>query len=275
MCIVAFLYKKSQTFYKMFSHHKGIAMTQYYFANWKTYQSLASVKKFLKDAKLYQDIDKDKNDLILGIASSYEHLYYVKKSLQKSSVLIGAQDCSHHSQGAYTGQVSVACLAELGINFSIIGHSEARSMLMQSHEVIALKCKMLLAASIIPIICIGESLAEYNQGITFQALHEQLEAILEILQSYTGSTSIFIAYEPLYAIGTGIVPEKKALQNVFYFLQSLIEQFPIAKNVMFLYGGSVSSLSISQLQGIDGLSGFLIGKSSIDFQELKKIVESK
>ena len=97
--------------------------------------------------------------------------------------------------------------------------------------------------------------------------------VLRFLQSYQGSVKVFIAYEPVYAIGTGVIPSKNDLQDVFCFLKSLVKEVPIAKNVMFLYGGSVSSQTVLQLQKIDGISGFLIGKASIDFQELKKIVE--
>ncbi len=248
---------------------------RYYFANWKMFQSFSAVKKFTKQA-LRDDLflHPDKNTYI-GIAASYEHLYYVEQKLKKSAVHVGAQDCSNVIAGPYTGQVSVQSLSELNLSFCIIGHSEVRQYLGQSNELIALKFKLLLAANISPIFCIGQTLAQQQAGFTCQVLFDQLEAILDTLSSYHGTTKIFIAYEPIYAIGSGILPKTEELQEVFSFLQSLFVQLPIAKNVMFLYGGSVCDAALPQLAEIKGISGFLIGKASIDFQELKKIVESK
>lgn len=245
----------------------------YYFANWKMYQSLATIKKFLKEYKKDQDLQADAAHRYVGIAASYEHLYFMQQKLKNSSLSVGAQDCSQFLQGAYTGQVSVQSLAEIQAAFCLVGHSEVRQLLGQSDELIASKFKMLIAANISPILCIGETLAQKQDDMTLQVLFDQLEPILRFLQSYQGSVKVFIAYEPVYAIGTGVIPSKKDLQGVFYFLKSLVKEVPIAKNVMFLYGGSVSSQTVLQLREIDEISGFLIGKASIDFQELKKIVE--
>ncbi len=246
---------------------------QYYFANWKMYQSSTMIEKFLKNYKKDESFNHGLNNRYIGIAASYEHLYFLQQKLKKSSLFVGAQDCSQFLNGAYTGQVSVQSLSEMNMSFCIVGHSEIRQFLGQSDELVALKFKLLIAANISPILCIGETFAQKEEGITLQVLFDQLEPILRFLQSYQGSVKIFIAYEPVYAIGTGIVPNKNELQEVFYFLKKLVKEVPVAKNVMFLYGGSVSSQSLSQLQGIDEISGFLIGKASIDFQELKKIVE--
>ncbi|MDP3788635.1 MAG: triose-phosphate isomerase [Candidatus Chromulinivorax sp.] len=246
---------------------------KYYFANWKMFQSLSAIKKFLKDYKKDGSWQLESATRKIGIAASYEHLYFLQQKLKKSSLSIGAQDCSQFLHGAYTGQVSVQSLAEMQLPFCIVGHSEVRQFLGQSDELIALKFKLLIAANISPILCIGETLTQKEEGMTLQVLFDQLEPVLRFLQSYQGSVKIFIAYEPVYAIGTGIVPSIKDLQDIFCFLKNIVQQVPVAKNVMFLYGGSVSSKNASQLQEIDEISGFLIGKSSIDFQELKKIVE--
>jgi triosephosphate isomerase len=248
---------------------------KYYFANWKMYQSFAAIKKFLKDYKKDLSWQTDSVHKYVGIAASYEHLYFLQQKLKNSSMSVGAQDCSQFLHGAYTGQVSVQSLAETQTSFCLVGHSEVRQLLGQSDELIGLKFKLLVAANISPILCIGETFAQKQDGMTLQVLFDQLEPVLRFLQSYQGSVKIFIAYEPVYAIGTGIVPNKKDLQDVFCFLKKLVKEVPVAKSVMFLYGGSVSSQTASQLQEINEISGFLIGKASIDFQELKKIVELK
>ena len=250
-------------------------MIKYYFANWKMFQSLAQIKKFIKEYKKDDNFQAAKTDRYVGIAASYEHLYFVQQKLKNSALHVGAQDCSQFLAGAYTGQVSVQSLSDLGASFCIVGHSEVRQFLGQSDELIALKFKLLIAANISPILCIGQTFEQKQDGMTLQVLFDQLEPVLRFLQSYDGLVKIFIAYEPIYAIGSGIVPSTQDLQEVFCFLKNLVKQVPVAKNVMFLYGGSVSSLTISKLQEIEEISGFLIGKASIDFQELKKIVESK
>ena len=250
-------------------------MMKYYFANWKMFQSMTTIKKFIKLCNKDTDLQVSLQNNFIGIAPSYEHIYFVQHKLKNDAISCGAQDCSQFLYGAYTGQISVQSLSELQVSFCIIGHSEARQFLGQSDEQIALKFKLLVAANISPIFCIGETLRQKKEGVTLQVLFDQLEVVLQYLQSYQGSTKIFIAYEPIYAIGSGVVPSNQDLQEIFSFLKSLVQQVPVAKNVMFLYGGSVSSSSISQLNKIKEISGFLIGKASIDFQELKKIVESK
>lgn len=247
---------------------------KYYIANWKMYQSLATIKKFIQACGHQKDWHELTKNSYVGIAASYEHLYFLHKKTEKIGMHIGAQDCSAFMQGAYTGQVSIESLHEKKVSFCLVGHSEVRRELGQSDMLIASKFKMLLAASISPILCIGETLVQKNEDMTLQALYDQLELILNFLQLYQGSTKIFIAYEPVYSIGTGMIPSQKDLQQVFCFLKKLVQELPIAKNIMFLYGGSVSSKTVQHLHNIDEISGFLIGKASIDFQELKKIVQS-
>lgn len=250
------------------------ASKKYYIANWKTYQSISTIKKFIQLCSRENNwVEVIKNSYI-GIAASYEHLYYLHKKISKLGMHLGSQDCSASMPGAYTGQVSIESLQDMQISFCLVGHSEVRAELGQNDMLISSKFKMLLAANISPIMCIGETLVQKNDGMALQVLYDQLEHVLNFLQSYTGSTKIFIAYEPRYCIGTGIIPSSYDLQQVFCFLKSLVKQLPIAKNVMFLYGGSVSSKTVEQLHGIEEISGFLIGKASIDFQELKKIVQS-
>ena len=248
--------------------------TRYYIANWKMYQSFASIKKFLSMCKRDQTFIGQNSNKYIGIAASYEHLYFVHKKLNKMGLHCGSQDCSHFVQGAYTGQFSVRSLQEMKLSFAIIGHSETRLYGGQSDAMIASKLKLLLAANISPILCVGETLTQKQGGLTLQSLYDQLEAALIFLQSYSGDAKIFIAYEPMYAIGTGIIPSRQDLEQVFYFLKNLVKEVPVAKNVMFLYGGSVSSETLPQFENIHEISGFLIGKASIDFQELKKIVQS-
>ena len=248
--------------------------TRYYIANWKSYQSLQSMKKFVAACQKDQKKSPISPSEYIAIAPSYEHLYFSHDKLSKLGIHVGAQDCSAFMPGAYTSQVSIQSLQDMQLSFSIIGHSEVRYHYGQTDAAIASKFKLLLAVGMSPILCIGETFEQRRDGLTLQVLYDQLEAVLIFLQKYKGDTKVFIAYEPIYAIGTGIIPSQQDLQQVFSFLKELIKEVPVAKNIMFLYGGSVSSQTVSQFKNIDEISGFLIGKASIDFQELKKIVQS-
>lgn len=237
------------------------------------FQTLPGIKKFFNDYKKNNDWATSLVNERFGIACSYEHLYLVGQYLKKSSWMIGAQDCSQYVQGAYTGQVSAQSLAELKVSFCIVGHTEVRQFLQQTNDQIARKFRLLIAANISPVLCIGETLAEKNAGMCLQVLYDQLEPIIPFLQSYHGPVSIFISYEPVYAIGTGFVPAINDLQDIFTFLNTIIDQLSAKPFITMLYGGSVSSLTVKPLRSIPEISGFLIGKASIDFQELKKIVD--
>ena len=245
---------------------------RYYFANWKMYQSLNSLQQFVKNFRdKNQQYYFDKNSYI-GIAPSYEHLYELNRESEELPFLVGAQNCSQFLQGAYTGQVSVQSLLQNKSKFCIIGHSEVRQHLGETDLMIATKLKLLLAAGIPPVFCIGETLKQRKEGQALQVLYDQLELALEIMQRDTSDTTIFIAYEPIYAVGTGVIPEREDLYNVFEFLDQLLQSVAVAKNVRFLYGGSVTSQTVHRLQCIEKIDGFLIGKASLDFFELKNII---
>jgi triosephosphate isomerase len=246
----------------------------YYFANWKTYQTFDRIKNFIKLYTKSGGFRFKEPKSLVGIAPSYEQLWYTQKACGQSKLLVGAQDCSSFLQGAYTGQVSVPSLQEMQIAFCIVGHTEARRYLQQSPEEILQKFKLLVTAGISPILCIGETLEQKKAGQTFQVLYDELEAVLLSLQQYQGTLPIFISYEPVYAIGTGVIPSLQELQDIYSFLEHLIQNVNLQGNISLLYGGSVSSQTVGLLKTVDQIDGFLIGKASIDFQELKKIVES-
>lgn len=246
---------------------------KYFFANFKMYFSMSDMSKFIKNHK--QEIIKlaEQKNIQLSLMPSYEQLYFLQQEFQESNVATGAQSCSTHSVGAHTGQVSVESLFDLQVEYCLVGHNETRTALGETNEQLVNKVKNLFAANITPIFCIGESLDEKEDGYTLQVLFDQLESILQIMPLYKDST-IFIAYEPVYAIGTGVVPDAVDVKQVFAFLKKLTSDAGFAKNVMFLYGGSVTSKSIDSLNQISNIDGYLVGSASRDFQELKKIVLS-
>ena len=132
----------------------------------------------------------------------------------------------------------------------------------------------LIKYNITPIVCIGESKEEFDQGKTFSILEEQLAPIEKILQTHQSATAILIAYEPIWSIGTGIIPENTYLEKVFTHIKNLASEHLNQHSIRLLYGGSVDSQTSTTLKKVGLIEGFLIGKASTDFQELKKIVLS-
>ena len=209
------------------------------------------------------------------LCPSSDSLFSIKQELKNSPIGLGAQDCSNHELGAYTGQIAAHSLAQIGCSYCIIGHSERRTYQQETSDEVAQKMQQLIQNKITPILCIGEMRREYEQKLTFAVLKKQLAPISEVLQAYAQTdTPLYIAYEPVWSIGTGITPENEYLRQVYEYIHDLTKQYPNKDAIRFLYGGSVNGKTAVTLTQVEEIEGFLIGKASIDFQELKKIVLS-
>jgi triosephosphate isomerase len=210
------------------------------------------------------------------LCPSFEALSSTATKLRGSHIQIGAQDCSSHQLGAYTGQISAISLAQIGCSYCIIGHSERRQLLHEEDNIIVQKAIQLISYNIIPILCVGETKEEYQSGITKSVIRRQLSPFGHLGLTTTKATNqpFLIAYEPIWSIGTGIIPEREYLEEILNLLQEITSSWASKSKIAFLYGGSVNENTISHLASIDLLGGFLIGKASTDFQELKKIVLS-
>ena len=226
-------------------------------ANWKMNLSLSEELSYgNNNLESLKAID---NKVI--IAPSFPALAPLAKIFHETDVAIAAQTCSEFEKGSYTGQVSAKTAAQSGCSYIIVGHSEERSLGI-SNEQIAKKALRTLEAGLIPIICIGESKQAYNNKATKKSLLIQLQVIKESIKT----APAYIAYEPLWAIGSGETPTTDELNILFSWLK---EQMP---GCAFLYGGSVDENNIKEMSSLNNVSGFLIGKASIDFQQFKKIV---
>lgn len=207
----------------------------------------------------------------LVICPSFPVLLPIIEILKQTNVNVGAQNCSRYKEGAYTGEVSSKSLAEIGCTYCIVGHSERRHYFGETDEDVAQKTERLIENNVQSIICVGETNQEYEEKKTFQVLERQLIPICHIISQ---STPVIIAYEPVWAIGTGIVPDKDYLNTVFSWLFSFMQKRIENNKIQFLYGGSVSKNNIRLLKEVPFVDGFLIGRSSTDFQMFKKIVSS-
>ena len=217
----------------------------------------------------------------LGPASNAEmllappHVYLpaVKEWIEGSSILLGAQDIAdRQGSGAFTGEVSGAMLADLGCGYAIVGHSERRTLYGETDEIVAAKFAAAEAARLVPILCVGETLAERDAGATEQTVSRQLEAVLD-----TAGVGVFaravVAYEPVWAIGTGRTATPEQAQDVHAFLRALVaaRDGTIAAGLRILYGGSVKGANARALFDMDDIDGGLVGGASLVAAEFLEI----
>lgn len=247
-----------------------------YLANWKMYWTFDQTVEFVNKQFHNLTLLAQSSDVQIVLCPSSVALYPVIGVFAQSNVAVGAQDCSDHVRGAFTGQVSATDLNAMGCQFCIIGHSERRRYNGETDAMVALKCTQLLDAGVNPVVCIGETQEENQQGKTLEVLARQLNQIFDLLKQRAYQlmdSQILIAYEPVWAIGTGMVPTNEHLETVFAWLATTTaKQLPGLKMV-FIYGGSISGKNSSSLKKVAGLEGFLIGGASLDFQEFENIVK--
>ena len=186
----------------------------------------------------------------------------VAAALGGSDIAWGAQDCSSHDAGAFTGEVSAAMLAEFGCRYVIVGHSERRAQHGESDRLVAEKAAQALAAGLTPIVCVGETLAERDAGQTDAVVGRQLEAAIDILGKRMAS--VVVAYEPVWAIGTGKTASPEEAQAVHAHLRAaLVGAAPSGADNRILYGGSVKADNAVQLFAQADIDGGLIGGASL------------
>jgi triosephosphate isomerase len=202
--------------------------------------------------------------MCVAICAPYIYLNYLE--VKRIDFYLGAQDCSCFEEGAYTGEVSAKMLNEVGVNFCIVGHSERRQYFNESNEIVKLKAVRLIENNIIPIICIGETLDEKNNNKTQNVPAFQLE---ESVPESSNHFNTIIAYEPIWAIGTGKTPSLEEIENAHGYIKNLSEKL---FNFKIIYGGSVNSKNSKLISKIDIVNGALIGGASLQINEFKQII---
>jgi len=243
-------------------------------ANWKMELSLNEALTYFSD---YHDpfinIANSSGRRIV-ICPSFPALYPLKNMFDQTKIALGAQDCSAFRSGAYTGQVCSTSLSQLGCDYCIIGHSEQRTHCCQTNAIIAEKAQRLLEQNIQPILCIGESKQDYENKKSLSVLEKQLVSVITSIAEFElTEVPIYIAYEPVWAIGTGVIPSHDYLINIFDWLnQQTMAILGKERIVGLLYGGSVSEQTTSHFKEIQAISGLLVGKASLDFQKFNNIV---
>lgn len=198
----------------------------------------------------------------LGVCVPFPYLGQVQARLQGTTVLWGAQDVSEHSSGAFTGQVSAAMLLEFGAALALVGHSERRQYNAETSDLVARKASAALNAGLTPVICVGETLAEREGGGAEAVVGQQLEACKELLQRARGAA--ILAYEPVWAIGTGKTATPAEAQAMHAFIRRTLEVLGAeAATTSILYGGSVKAGNAQELFAQADIDGGLIGGASL------------
>ena len=211
----------------------------------------------------------------LLVCPPFPYLGAVRDSVAESRVSLGAQDVSEHQRGAYTGEVSAAMLVDLGCRYAIVGHSERRALHGESSALVARKFAAALGAGITPILCVGESLEDREAGNTESVVDEQLDAVLEN-SGVEGIGRSVIAYEPVWAIGTGKTATPEQAQEVHRHLRARIaaHDADVAASVQILYGGSVNGDNAEGLFSMPDIDGGLVGGASLKAADFLAIADA-
>ena len=207
----------------------------------------------------------------LAVCVPYPYLVQAQAALSSTPVAWGAQDVSEHAAGAYTGEVSAAMLVEFGCRYAIVGHSERRANFGDSDGVVAAKAKAALLTGIIPIVCVGETLAEREAGTTESVVLRQIDAVLATVGQ--DARRMVVAYEPVWAIGTGHTASPGEAQAVHATLRTRLAKSGAAE-VPLLYGGSVKADNARALFAMADIDGGLIGGASLKSTEFLAIAHA-
>mgnify|MGYP005839384033 CR=1 FL=1 len=239
--------------------------------NWKMHldraTAIALAEGVARGAERFSGVD-------LAVCPPAVYLDCVGKAVAGSSVGLGAQNVYHQKEGAFTGEISVAMLNDLGCRYVILGHSERRHILGETDEAVNQKVLAALAGGLIPIVCVGELLSQREQGKTHEVIRRQFDSSLAGLTAEQ-MARVVIAYEPVWAIGTGKVATPEQAQEVHLDLRRLIEaryNREVAQTVRIQYGGSVKPENAADLLALPDVDGALVGGASLKVDQFLGIV---
>jgi triosephosphate isomerase len=242
--------------------------------NWKMNKTLSQGHILVDEILSLTNVS---TDILKIIAPPFIHLAAVSEQLRsRTDFAVAAQDCHHINSGAYTGEVSAAMIASSGAKFVIIGHSERRLYASENNELLAQKVNIALANNLSPIFCIGENSDERNANIHLEAVRAQIKEGLFHL-SPADFNKVIIAYEPVWAIGTGLTATSHQAQGVHNFIRTEINKKygkEISENCSILYGGSCNAQNAQELFSCIDIDGGLIGGASLKSADFAAIIHS-
>ncbi len=245
--------------------------------NWKMNLTFNEAKELAKN--LVNTFTQAKDEI--AIFPPFVYLSEIINICKGSMIKVGAQNSYYKDKGAFTGEVSISMLKDLNVDYVICGHSERRTLFNESDEIVYLKTKAAIDNNIIPIVCVGESLEERENEKHIEKVSSQIEYLFSKLSFKNESedaSRIVIAYEPIWAIGTGKNATAKDAYQMHKAIRKVIEKHvgaTFANSIKILYGGSVNTENIDDLMNVSQVDGVLVGGASLKFESFKRIVEYK
>jgi len=241
--------------------------------NWKMHGSKASILSLVtglnSQAEQFENVD-------VAVCPPAIYIDYANRTLAGNGVFVGAQNIAEEPiQGAYTGEVSVEMLKDFDCSYVILGHSERRAIYGETNQEVAAKVKVALAANVTPILCVGETLEERESGVMEQIIATQLDAVLDAV-GIDAFADVVIAYEPIWAIGTGVTASPSQAQEVHAFIRGKLAGLDpaVAEKVIIQYGGSVKPDNAKELFGQADIDGGLIGGASLNADDFIAICKA-
>jgi triosephosphate isomerase len=238
--------------------------------NWKMNNTVDEAVNLIRDIKK----GKKNSDVEVVVCVPFTALWQVKKEIEGTSIKLGAQNMHWEDRGAFTGEISPLMLKEIGIDYVIIGHSERRQYFNETDETVNKKVKAALKYDIKPIICVGETLEEREKGMEKDVVKRQVEAALEDIDK-KNIEDIVIAYEPIWAIGTGKTASNKDANDMISFIrQTVSDKYGenISQSMRIQYGGSVKPNNIKELMTESDIDGALVGGASLKADDFLKLI---
>jgi len=245
--------------------------TPFIAGNWKMFKTAAEAAAFAEDFKaLYKD-----TDVRTAICAPFVHLALLKEAFKGTDIKVGAQNAFYEDEGAYTGEISVMMLEDMGIDYCVIGHSERRQYFGETDETVNKKLKRLFAGPVTPILCVGENLDQREKEEQYAVVKEQLVGgLADIPAAY--AAKLVIAYEPVWAIGTGKTATPEQAEDMCEYIRNTMEELydeEVADAVIIQYGGSVKPANATDIMNMSNIDGALVGGASLKANDFMEIID--
>ena len=230
--------------------------------NWKMYKSIAEAKEYAMKLKtLYRG-----TDVKTAVFAPYPQLPLLLEEFKETGIGVGAQNVHFAKEGAYTGEISVPMLEELGVDYCLVGHSERRQYFGETDETVNLKLKALLESKILPVVCVGETLEEREAGNEKVVVSSQTKAAFEGVTA-EDAVKVTVAYEPVWAIGTGKTATAQQANDMCYLIRMTLAEIydmETADKIIIQYGGSVKPENATEIMNMEEIDGALVGGASLE-----------
>lgn len=242
--------------------------------NWKMNNDIHESRELAKNIVNLYDSLNDKRDVEVLICPNFISLMSISQLLQGSKIKLGAQNMYFETKGAFTGEISPNMLKSAKVEYVILGHSERRQIFSETDDIVNKKIKSALENKLTPILCIGETLEERNKKVEKEVVKKQLVNSLKDISSLDAQ-NIVVAYEPVWAIGTGEVATTEQANDMIKFIRETLKEIfdeKVSQNIIILYGGSVNGQNANEILNKDDIDGVLVGGASLKADEFLKII---